>query len=138
MTISKSFAWYGLACGVVITAAAAFDGFRGMIGSAAAAAICLAPLVVAAVRARLAGRSPAAKLASIRGINLLPGGMVFRLGFVLGGAFIAYTLAKDWLGVGFWVAVLVLYQVGLGLIVAVTVLPSNESGHAGPTGASGD
>jgi hypothetical protein len=138
MTARAALGWYGLANGILAGMAGGVDSWRGVTGAAAAGILCLVPLVVFIVRRRVAGSALTAKLRANRGLNLLPDGLVFRLGFVLGAAFIAYAVARERLGVGFWISVLVLYQVALGLTVALALPQPRPMPLAGQSAAVGD
>jgi len=138
MTGLLAVAWYFTACGIVTAAAGLFDSWRGITGAAAASLLCFVPLAWAVVRRRVAGPADVAKLRAKRGLDLLLEGLIFRLGFVLIGAFVAYSAAHDQLGVGFWISVLILYQVALGLTVALATSRRRSVPAAGPSGAVGD
>jgi hypothetical protein len=115
MTITRVLALY-LAAGAVVTALlATADGERGLRAGAVAWAVCLVPLLRwPPRRVAAAGRGP--RIAGKWGL-LQTGAMLFRLAWVLGAGAVLYGYAGDRLGGGFWIALLVFYQVMLALSV---------------------
>jgi hypothetical protein len=92
---------------------AAADGVRGVTGAGAAWLVCLVPLVVP-WRRRVADRPSGPRIGGGWGL-LHSGDILFRLGWTLAAGAGLYHRFGDHLGVGFWIALLVFYQLMLAL-----------------------
>lgn len=112
--------------GVVMAAVlAAADGSRGLRGCGAAWAVCGVPLVFPWRSRRVAAAATDPKIGGGRG-TLHIGDMLFRLAWTLGAGAGLYHRFGDDLGVGFWVALLVFYQVILAVRTAGAVAPRGD------------
>jgi hypothetical protein len=96
----------GLLLGTILVVA---DGWRGFVGALLAWLICGVPILTQQVAKRLGVRKKTAN----RGLIAFPPGLLPRMAWTLCAASVAYYLYEDRLGVGFWIAVLVLYQAAL-------------------------
>ena len=115
MTFQRTLTVYLALGAVVIAVVAAVDGERGLRGGAVAWVVCLVPLLRwphRRVAAGQAGRRIGGKWGLIQS-----GAMLFRLAWVLGVGAVIYVRFGDRLGVGFWIAVVILYQGMLALSV---------------------
>ena len=115
MTVNRSLALY-LAAGAVVTAVlTAIDGERGLRAGAVAWAVCLVPLLRWPPR-RVAVGAAGPRIVGKWGL-LQSGALLFRLAWVLGTGAVLYGHFGDRLGAGFWIALIVFYQVMLTLAV---------------------
>lgn len=132
-------AYAGIAAGMTVLLAT-FDGSRGLWGAAAASAICAAPLAVALHTSRVADTASDPRISAYRWLTTHVRRMMFRLGWCLAAGCAAYLAARPRLGVSYWLALLVLYQVGLVLGVTANApgqpradptegIPPNGSGR---------
>jgi hypothetical protein len=103
-----------LAAGVALAPVVALaDGSRGLTGCAAAWLVCLVPLAMP-WRSRVAARPTNPRIGGGWGL-LHSRDILFRLGWTLAAGAGLYHRYGDDLGVGFWIALLVFYQVMLAL-----------------------
>jgi hypothetical protein len=119
---------YLTAGGIVAAILAAVDGVRGLAGCAAAWLICFVPLVFP-WRRRVAAAASGPRIG--RGWDLLhTGDILFRLGWTLAAGAGLYHRYGDDLGVGFWIALLVFYQVMLALRTGQSAHHGDRATHA--------
>lgn len=116
MTLARTLTIYfgtGATIAIILTL---FDGRRGFCGGVAAWSVCLVPLVRWPFRRRVAVSAAGPRIAGT--LELIQARMmVFRLIWVLGVGAVLYQYLDDSLGIGFWIALVVLYQVMLWLSV---------------------
>jgi hypothetical protein len=117
MTLRRALAWY-LGLGALLALIlGAIDGFRGLAGAGAAWLVCLPPLILPLRAWRVAASRYDPKIGG-GWIRLRVGDILLRIAWTLGaGAGLYLRFGAD-LGVGFWVALLIDYQVTLALRTA--------------------
>jgi len=136
MTVWRSLTIY-VAVGVLATAVlAAVDGWRGLTGGATAWAVCLVPLVRWPHR-RVAADAASPRIAGKWGL-LQTGSMLLRLAWVLGVGAVLYQRLGDRLGAGFWIALIVFYQVMLALSVVGLLRRPDPGAAPGRPALDGD
>jgi hypothetical protein len=126
MTVRRSLMIY-LAAGALVTAVlGAADGLRGLFAGATAGVVCLVPLLRWPHR-RVAADVAGPRIAGKWGV-LQSRSMLFRLTWVLGVGALLYQGLGERLGAGFWIALIVDYQVMLALSVVrlLRALPSGR------------
>ncbi len=116
MTTARGVLAYLLAGGGVAPIVAAADGERGLWGAAAAWLVCLVPLLRWPHRSRVAGAESGRRIGG-KWELLQTGAMLFRLTWVLGVGALLYQGLGESLGVGFWIALIVFYQIVLAMSV---------------------
>jgi hypothetical protein len=127
-----------LAAGVLVAVPLALaDGARGLRGGAAAWVLCGALLFVRPAARRVANRAAGPKIGGRWG-PLHMSAMLFRLAWALGGGAVLYARIGDRLGVGFWIALIVFYQVMLALSVAGMFRRNVRGAPAGHPASDGD
>ncbi len=129
MTVGRALAWYAGAGAALAAVLAAADGFRGLCGCGVAWLVCLVPLVFPAWSRRVAGRAAGPRIGGGWGM-LHTGDILFRLAWTLGAGAGLYRRWGAALGAGFWVALLVLYQVMLALRTAGLVRAAHSGDRA--------
>src|SRR5438874_7773654 len=114
MTLGRALVAY-LAAGVALAIALAVaDGWRGMYGCGAAWVVCLVPLAFPRRPRRVAVGAGGPRIGG--GWRLLHArDILLRMAWTLAAGAGLYHRFGDDLGVGFWVALLVFYQVMLAL-----------------------
>lgn len=113
---------YAFAGFAVASVAFLLDGRRGMIGTLAAWLLCSVPMVIE----RVAFKAGLRKNSINHGLIAFPTGMFFRMVWILGGAAVIYHRFGSNVGLGFWLAVLVFYQVAL-------IIQTGEKLHRRPS-----
>jgi hypothetical protein len=129
MTVGRMLAGYLAAGAALAMLLVVADGERGLRAAAAAWVICLVPLLRWPHR-RVAAADPGTRTADKWGL-LQTGTMLFRLAWVLGAGAVLYHVRGDRLGVGFWVALIALYQVMLALSVVRLLRPAGRPANDG-------
>jgi hypothetical protein len=127
-----------LAAGVAIVGVlGAVDGERGLRGGSAAWVICLVPLFFNPLSRRVAAGAPGPRIGGRWGL-LQANAMLFRFAWALGGGAVVYARIGPRLGVGFWIALIVFYEVMLALTVAGLINRHPPGAPTGPPGYDGD
>jgi hypothetical protein len=126
MTVQTALAWYivaGIAGGVI---GLGVDGHRGLLATAVAWVLCLATFMRQPSRPRVAEIPMGSKISRDRRLWL--GAMPIRMLIVLVAAAAVYSWLGDRIGVGFWLALLVFYPIGLAISVTwtLTALKRND------------
>ena len=97
-------------------------GVPGLVSSAVALGLCLAPTVATLVWANWAsGSSPEQQLLMVLG------GTGVRMAFVLGSALILYCTEAYFQNMSFWMWILVFYLLTLALEIVLLVVPGRVS-----------
>ena len=108
---------YPVAGVIAIAVLSSINGRAGAFEAVVAWCVCGVALLIDVAMALVADRATGSKITPAHGLIGITRGMVYRLVLVLGCAFLAYRIATGRLGVGYWLAVVVLYQVALTIVV---------------------
>ena len=128
----RTYGLYLTAGAAVLAALAAIAAERGLRAGAVAWVVCLVPLVRWPHR-WVADDVAGPRIAGKWGL-LQVGRMLFRLTWVLAVGAVLYQNFSDRLGLGFWVALIVDYQVMLALSVAGAFRDAAHGPQAAPEG----
>jgi hypothetical protein len=119
MTIQTALAWYIVAGVIGGMVGIGLEGQRGLSGTAVAWVLCLVTFVRPPSRPRVAGIPVGSRISRDRRLWL--GAMPIRMLIVLAAAALVYGRLGDRIGIGFWLALLVFYPIGLALSVTWTL-----------------
>jgi hypothetical protein len=101
---------------IVIILAYLVNGVNGAISFFVAWLVCGVALVLDTFSALVAERLAGSKISPTIDTWGIPRGMTYRMALVLCGATIVYLAASESLGAGYWIAIIVFYQVALAVI----------------------
>jgi hypothetical protein len=111
----RSFTWYCLSGLVGVVGGWVLGSERGAIGVAIGWLICGIPIGWNAFRRWVAKNTGDSKMMAKQGLPVSAREILTRMAWVLGASFVLYWHYGPELGIGFWLAVLVYYQIALAL-----------------------